>query len=403
VSHDRAIRILDDIDRTLGAALDEASPPGLLDGSSGVALFHAYQYRRTGDDRHLDAAVRLLTRVIEVLSTEALHVSHCAGIGGIAWCLQHLVHQGLVDLDGAEDAIFEQVDQVLGAALIADLERGRRDFLHDGAGAILYLVGRLPAPAARASLEAALEILIRTSTTDEAGARWAGPGGVIQAPPGEPVFNLGLAHGVPGILALISILHENGIGAGGASPTLRAGARWLRAARRAPDRGCASLYPTIVDAGGDAIGPRQSRLGWCYGDLGVATALLHLGRALGDGELVDEAADILRHTLAHRTADSGDIEDAALCHGSMGVSQIFRRAYLATGDRTFLDGAERWLRHGLDMARWPDGAAGFKSRMRSGFESSHALLTGIAGIGLALIAALGPPEASAWDRCLLIS
>ena len=85
MTHERAIRVLDEIDRTLAAALDEASPPGLLDGSSGVALFFAYQYRRTGDDHHLDAAVRLLTRVIEALSTEVLQVSHCAGIGGIAW------------------------------------------------------------------------------------------------------------------------------------------------------------------------------------------------------------------------------------------------------------------------------------------------------------------------------
>ncbi len=172
-------------------------------------------------------------------------------------------------------------------------------------------------------------------------------------------------------------------------PLLRRLTELVRAARAPREP---SLYPTKAD------GTEPSRLGWCYGDLGIASALWQAGSRLGDPAVLDEARELLAHTLAYRDADNGKIADASLCHGSMGVSHMFRRAALATGDRAWLAGADRWLDHTLSLAARPHGLA-FHLLDRD--IACDDLLQGTAGVGLALIASLGIEPA--WDRCLLLS
>lgn len=398
-----AIEALDRIDRALRDRPEAPGSPGLLDGACGTALFYAYYYRRSGDDAHLEIVYRGVERLIAALAHERQRVSHCSGIAGIAWCVHHLVRLDLVDIGDSEDAFFEEVDAVLCDAILGDLQRGRRDFLHDGLGAVVYLVGRLPAPHVASCLARVIDELARTSTTDAQGTRWADHMSGTELAPSTPAYNLGLAHGVPGILSLVSLVYEAGIAADRAASMLRDGARWLRAQRRDTTAELVSLYPCVVDGAGNAVGAPDSRLGWCYGDLGVATALTNLGMRLGDRALIDEAHAILRHTMHHRTPENGQVDDASLCHGSLGISHIYRRASLATGDATFRAAAEQWLAHGLGLGTHADGVAGFKARTLDGFASHAHLLQGAAGIGLALLAALDPAHGSAWDRCLLIS
>jgi lantibiotic modifying enzyme len=394
------VAIVDRIEQALRARLDDHTSPGLFDGACGQALFYAYLYEHTRDDAHLEVAHRIIERLVDLLATGHVSASHCGGLAGIAWCLDHLLERGLIDLEGSRDELFTPVDELLCLRVLADLRDGRRDFLHHGLGAVPYLVARSRTPAVRACLEAVVDELERTSVTDESGTRWVDH---LRDAGGALVFNLGLAHGIPGILTLLSLIYERGIAVERASRLLRAGVRWVRASRLPDEDQGVAMYPIRVDGNGNAIGAPHSRLGWCYGDLGIATAFAGIGARTGDRELVDDAHAMLRHTLAHRTPENGEIADASLCHGSMGVAQIYRRAHLSTGDGAFLAAAEQWLQHGLTLAQWVDGAAGFKARMRDGFETRLDLLQGVSGIGLAMVAALGPAGASAWARCLLIS
>ena len=369
-------RTLADIDRNLRARLD-VRPPGLLDGVCGEALFYAYYYELTGDEAHLEVVHRIVEQLLDRPSGLA---SHCSGLAGIAWCLDHLIARGLLDPGGSKDALFAPIDRKLAAAVAADLAAGRRDFLHDSVGALLYFRARLPAEPARACLASAIVTLARSSITDEHGTRW--PNHVDR--PGPPIYDLGLAHGIAGIVSLACVALSAGIETERAAGMIAGAVRWMRSTRRDG----ASRFPVAVDRDGGAIGPATTRLGWCYGDLAVAIAFAHAGARLGDRALQAEAHELMHHVLASRTVDDGKVVDAALCHGAMGIAQIYRREFLATGDHAFRQGADRWLQLGLTL---PTG------------EDDGGILQGSPGIGLAIIAALGPPEASDWDRCLLLS
>lgn len=379
-----------EIDRALARWLDTNVPLGLLDGACGAALFYAY-YAQLGErDEHVERVHRIVGDAVDALASHSLGPGHCTGVAGIAWCLQHLTSQGFID---ASDEVFDPLDEVTAHAMVQGVRAGARDVLHDGLGAVLYLVERSARPHVRASLELVVAELERTATRDARGARWTDD---------RARYSLGLAHGNPGILAMLAQLVRAGIAPGRSAALLADGVRWLRSTRF-PDPGTGSWYPTAVD--GDGVPTRQvsSRLGWCYGDLGIAISLFHAGATLGDASLVDEAAELLRHAARHREPAEGHVADAALCHGSMGIAQIYRRAALVTGDAAFAVMADRWIDHGLAQARWTDGAAGFKYALADGYVPSFSVLQGVAGIGLALIAALGGPSESAWDRSLFLS
>ena len=71
----------------------------------------------------------------------------------------------------------------------------------------------------------------------------------------------------------------------------------------------------------------------------------------------------------------------------------------------FKQAALYWFDQTLKMAKFEDGLAGYKtwrSIEYGGWQNDYGLLTGIAGIGLALISAVSDIE-PAWDECLLLS
>ena len=377
------VKILEEISVTLDNYTRQENPPGLLAGYSGCALFFAYYYNLTGKKKHLKKVHQLLLKSIEALSQESLVVSHCNGVAGIVWAIQHLINAGFASEGGLEDT-FEEVDRLLGTVMEQQVADGEYDFLHQGLGIALYFLEKeKPSP----YLNTLVELLERTAYQDEKGIRWRDHFSRTQAErPEEPAFNLGLAHGVPAIISILGKIQQKGIDV---SSLLNRSINWLLSTENKPEEGLSSLYPVLVNIHNEAMTGKQSRIGWCYGDLSIATTLLNTGYK-------EEAHQIFTHTLKHRNKQNGSIHDTCLCHGSAGVSHIFRRAYLSTGDPFLLEGAEYWLQQTLQMNV-------LKSYVEGRYEDSYGMLEGITGTGLALIAALDPATVPAWDRCLLLS
>jgi hypothetical protein len=147
-------------------------------------------------------------------------------------------------------------------------------------------------------------------------------------------------------------------------------------------------------------------LAWCYGDAGIAATLLVAADAVGQVAWRTEAIAIARAAACRPPHRSG-IVDAGLCHGSAGLMLIFQRFYMATGEGGFLDAAQAWCQRTLAQRRPGHGVGGYQSwepQTGAGFvwKDRPGLLTGAAGIGLALLAA-ATSIAPAWDRALAIS
>jgi hypothetical protein len=150
----------------------------------------------------------------------------------------------------------------------------------------------------------------------------------------------------------------------------------------------------------------SSRLGWCYGDLGIALLFCRAGETLGEKKLTKQGLEIARAS-AQRRSRTG-VVDASLCHGAAGVGHMFRR--LAAFDSDLSAAASWWFDRVLDYQA-EGGVAGFTysydfvdfdGSIEHDWPENPGLLLGAAGIALAILSAHSQTE-PAWDRLFLLS
>jgi lantibiotic modifying enzyme len=359
-----------------------------------LAVFFYYLHAVTGDHRHRELGSAAIERAAEALADSVLPAALFDGFVRIAWAVEHLRRRGWLD---APDDACEAIDD----ALLGALERGEPqhfDLMSGLCGQAVYAFERAPLGGGARLLERIAARLAAAADAQAAGhawrsdPRWLSPAQRAVHPDG--FLDLGLSHGTPCAMRVLAELAARGL----AAPELVASAvAWLLTCEgdAAP-----SGLPYFV---GGARPSQPARLAWCYGDPGIAIALLGTARAMAR---TDWAAEARR--LAERAAgvplDRSGVLDAGLCHGAAGLAHAFRRIGHVTGDAVYDDAARRWWSDALAMRR-PDAAGAgllaYDVQQREHVRD-HALLTGSAGIGLALLAAVSALE-PAWDRLLLCS
>ena len=251
-------------------------------------------------------------------------------------------------------------------------------------------------PLARAILDH-IERLARPMPT---GLSWHTPPELLppwqRAIAPEGYTNLGLAHGIPGIVAILARYITADLDAGRARVLLDGAVAYLRSVAQ-PQAG--SRYAAWLPR---AAGESVCRVAWCYGDLGVSVALMAAASATHRDDWRTAALE-LAHGMAARPFEHAQVIDTGLCHGASGVAHLFNRLAQASGDDELSAAADTWFGRTLAMRR-TDAIAGFpRATPAEGgpqFEPAPDLLTGSIGVALALHAAISPIE-PAWDQLLL--
>jgi lantibiotic biosynthesis protein len=400
--YERALAQADAIAGDLRARADELTTPpaafaaaSLASGTAGFALFFAYLHQQQGRGRDRELAERFLGHALEAVASAAAPPSLFGGFTGVAWAAAHL--------DGwLEVPDLSEVDTALVELIGESPWEGEFDLISGLAGLGTYLLERRGQPGAPAGLALVADRLADTADRTAEGVRWLTrpdrfrPPERQEAPTGR--YDLGVAHGTPGVVAFLG-------GACGAGVDRREllgeAVRWVLA-QRLPDGG-PSVFPTWV---GPGIKPQPARTAWCYGDAGVAAALLAAARAVGEKAWEREALRIARSAAARAPEQTG-VADAGFCHGAAGLAHLFGRIFQATGDEAVLEGARRWYERTLAMAEPGAGVGEYRfykwqGNGTFGWEADSGLLTGSAGVALSLLAAAGTVE-PAWDRALLAS
>ena len=397
-----------DLAERLRVSLDEIlvaleSHPGLHE-DPWTTLLYEYADRAESSDDHAAVATRIFERAVESLPELGAAPRLYGGFTGVAWRARHPTQPepGAADTNAEIDATLH--------AMLANSSWATYDLIGGIVGVGVYFLERLEVPAAREvaakSLALIVDRLAKLATISEAGAAWFTPATALMdeerslAPNG--FYNLGVAHGVPGVIGLLGEICGAGIGGDRARELLNRSVAWLLA--QAAPEGESRFSPWV--AVGKESGHRGSRLGWCYGDLGIAAVLLRAARRVGDPRWEHAAIEIARRQATRRDART-IVADAGLCHGTAGIAHIFNRLYQATGDAGLAEAARFWFERTLDMRKPGEGIAGYRSfgrseRGESGFQTSPGFLTGTGGIGLALLAATSEIE-PVWDRVLLVS
>ncbi|MFP5284310.1 MAG: lanthionine synthetase C family protein [Thermoanaerobaculia bacterium] len=423
---DRAWETMNDIAEALESwAPGEAparrpSDPGFAigGGTAGQALFHGYLAEAgVGEaERHAERADQLLDQAIDSLATVPMRPALYAGFTGVAWAAEHLgrllvggeEEQEAGEADGVDED-GEDMNEEIDNALLTALERaswmGDYDLISGLAGFGVYVLERIPRPSAVRCLEALVDILDEIAERNGQGVTWFTPPEALPAISREQTplgcYNVGVAHGVPGVLPLLADACRLGIREEKARPLLEGAVRWLVAQHLGEHKG--ACYPSWIEPG---LEPRPSRLAWCYGDPGIAATLLYAARVTGVEEWESAALKIATHAAEAKPEDAG-VRDAGLCHGAFGLAHLYNRIHQATRGELFADAARLWYRLGLDMRKPEGGIAGFETwspnpGLEPGWESDPGFLTGVSGIGLALLAGLTPVEPE-WDRLLLVA
>jgi hypothetical protein len=354
------------------------------------ALFRAYIADIVPDD---DVEGIALARAVDAVDRAGLGL--CGGVARVGWLLAHLAAG-----DDVEVAL-----AAIDVTLTRHLDSGRYEFdiVSGLAGIGVYALER--GDAGRALAERVVVELERSARPRAGGVAWFTP--FEELPPWHQVlapggyWNLGLAHGTPGPIALLARCVAADVAADRARALLAAAVPALLAVAPASPGG---RFGSWHHASGEVLKEKNGRLAWCYGDLGVTVALVAAARATGDAAWLDEALALARDCAA-RTLEKAFIFDAALCHGAAGVAHLFHRLAVASADAAIAAAARTWIDRTLAM-RNSEPLAGFPmSKFDTETGSRHwrpnaTLLEGACGVALALHAAISVDE-PLWDRLLL--
>jgi lantibiotic modifying enzyme len=368
-------------------------------GEAGLALFFAYLALAGFEDTAAETAAAFLGRAMDRVADEPMNPSLYSGFTGVAWATAHLQRHLFGPAEGATGA----VDDALEDFLAQSPWRGEFDLINGLVGFGVYALQRLPDPAGARLLGRVVDCLDECSTAAPEGKTWWTDPRWLGAPTRDKFpkgyFNLGLAHGTPGVIALLGRACASGVNAAKARAFLGETITWTLAQEYRD--GDWTGFPAWIEPG--AL-PGKSRLAWCYGDPGIAVALLGAARAAGEAAWEEKALAVARRA-ARCPLELSVVRDACLCHGAAGAGHLFNRLYQNTGDPVFADAARFWLAHTLALRVPKRGVAGYSALWnlegdRAEWRAEAGFLLGAAGIGLALLAAVTPVE-PLWDRILL--
>lgn len=299
----------------------------------------------------------------------------CAALAGVN-DLGPGLHEGIAGVAFAFSHLGIEVDPNVAQLLVRTLPHLHHDLIKGVGGIGVFALEGMPATA---------ELLTRTIAVLDKTAIPAGRGRCLftnadfLGPELEPSFpygatDLGVAHGQGGPIAVAAAAAAWGI------PKARALYRDLVVYLWSQARsGMDARFPTLAEIG------RPARSAWCYGDPGVAAALLSAADAIGDEEGHELARD-LAALAAQRAPQATEVADPNLCHGAIGLAHLFNRIAQATADAEFGEVARTWYSRALAMPR----------------PEKSGLLDGQLGVALALHAAVSEIEPS-WDRVLCAS
>lgn len=373
-------------------------------GLSGIALFFAYVHAARGSEAAAERALEALEVSTAALAARRPQPTLFAGFLGVGWVVTHLTRE-LFEGDGD---LAGDIDAALATLLASLSQRPPYELVGGLAGYGTYLVERLPNARAAEMLVRVLDLL--EETRDASGSWFTPPEWLPEwqrelMPRGA--WNLGVAHGVPGVIGFLAAARREGFDDPRIATLAEDAVRWTLAQKQSGVAG--SLFPSHVPPDGN---PRPTRTAWCYGDIGVAAVLLSAAQAFARDDWRDEALAIAR-AAARRSVMDTKVMDAGLCHGSTGIAHLFNRMYQATGDAELRQAADTWYLRALGMRRPGQGLAGLLSWVdapavdgkwlgQGQWKAEPGFLSGVAGIGLGLLAAVTEVE-PAWDRVLLVA
>ena len=396
---------VDAIARQILDKTTELNETGLLGGKAGIVLLFAYLSKLFPEKEYLNNTHQLLDELSDVLANDELDYNMSGGVAGIAFAFQHLRNIGL--LDKSNDLNLSELDEFIDLGVDNDFTNSNWDPLHGMTGLGIYFLERNTETGEKKWLEKIVDHLAAMRTPVGEYKLWITPGFEKIS---NDNYNFGMAHGMPGVLSFLAQVYARGIKQKEIEELITSSLPFLLQHEFDDDSVC--CFPIAID-----VVPKEnteapfSRHAWCYGDLCMANALIHCGKALyGNDPMAagwkDKGIEIALKTT-HRTFENAGCTDAPFCHGTTGLAHQYNRLYKLTGNEVFKNARENWLQITQEHFYKPgEGAGGYYFRTfnkeKDVFEmsSQFGLLEGSAGIALVYLSCLYDIKPG-WDAIFL--
>ncbi|WP_433475098.1 lanthionine synthetase C family protein [Spirillospora sp. CA-142024] len=386
-------------------------------GDLGIALALLHASEALDDERYLKAGQAVLRRAAEATAREPLVAAGLfTGTAGFAWVLAEFARRDPRygrSLRSVTDRLAERSPDLPERGGVA---LGDYDVINGAAGQLAAMLkaaetlGAASDSKPRDAADRLVAYLLKVTDLDADGApNWfcpprlypkAAPWFHDQFPDG--MYNLGFSHGLPGMLAALTLAALAGIRRRQVEDRVAELADRL-AEWRLDDGGGPSWPGALRAAPGSRLPVRTeddapARTAWCYGAPGVAASLLSAATISGGTSLAVAALTRVRATPQSERRTFAP----TLCHGVAGLLSVYTRAYAQTGDPAFEEMRNDTRARLCAMAS--DEHPFVFADMPEPDRPSHdtGLLEGAAGVLLALLGTVSP-EASRWDEVLFLT
>jgi hypothetical protein len=335
---------------------------------------------------------RLLVHTLTSRRGREHGISLYFGALGVGWVCEHLKR----DADSLDvDSVCTELDElVLGVLKTSQNWTYRYELFRGLVGVSVYLLERPATPDVAKSLELVARALLASS--EPVGNQliaWRTDPHRIANPHlpdhSNTYFNLGVPHGAMGPVWAISALARR---FPELSTPATAAFEWVRAQE------IGDLYPRFGMAADYRPHPRWLPVGWCYGDLGIASTMAACAIGAAQAEWLDLAVRVGEGVARVPVHADG----TSLCHGSAGTAHMFARLFQFSGEGRFRDVAIAWYEALIrDWAPDRTGFGGYRSTVVKP-NAAAGLLRGAAGVALSLVGAVSEVVPD-WDRLMLVS
>lgn len=377
---------------------------GLLNGFCGTKLFEinyiTYKNQNTKFDSHFN---EICSNIDPFIKKWGFDPYFSSGVSGIFWFFAFMRRNKLIKFN--PKVFFSEIEPFLDTAILLDSQEKNYD-LFRGVLGIILLYEELGILNRKIDLQKQLinNLKMQAITSEKNESRWHFFSFNVEKERYEmhdSYVNLGLAHGLPGLVSCLSRLHHSLNSQ--TFPLVDNAINYIlkyESSNYFDDT--LSMFPATFNQDKEITRKDfKSRLAWCYGDLGIACMFLTAGNKFGKKEWIEKANEIIIRSTKRRDLMENLVFDAGLCHGTSGIAHIFNRFSYLFGNKEVRNATDFWIEQTLEMAKFNEGLAGYKFGPTVK-PQDYGVLEGVSGIGLSLISYLNNKQMG-WDRCLQVT
>ncbi|MDR0262353.1 MAG: hypothetical protein LBJ04_03930 [Sphingobacterium sp.] len=333
----------------------------LFTGGAGILLFYALEMLTT-EENYLNEDFEQSLVILCNRASEYSTASFCNGYAGFLWLLDFFKKNNILDEAFDLNIYSDQLHRDLNIYVNND----NMDFLHGATGLAYVSLNIFSDP----KLELYFNTLLnKVEKTDE--------GYCLSTKftlEHREVYDFGLAHGMINLLPILDLCIDRNIYKELAKDIFNGIFNYyINTIGRYSKK---SFFPNFLDLTDHNFSSFESRLAWCYGDLGILFLLYKYASKYYSRDKSSFLLDKLKITAKRKDDIDTEIGDYSICHGSTGASIIFKILFIKTGEDIFNEASSYWEKRSMEYYLSNNVSSGVKN---------HSIIEGSLGVGILIL------------------